>query len=221
MKRARKYIYIALIVIVLVPGLFVCFLSALQSSQTGQMLAAVVSQDEQGNGSGGSVSGGSGDIVAVARAEYANAASNVGGFKYKDWYGMNADWCAMFVAWCADQCGYIDSRIIPRTASVYQMYSFFKDNGRFHYKEESYAPQPGDIIIYNVSQHTGLVVDYDPSTEMITTIEGNTGSSGTSPFHLGSQVNERHYQKSYIPIWGGSALHHLLACSIGLGKKQE
>lgn len=203
MKRTRKYICIVCIISILFPGILICFLAALQSGQTSQMLSAVVAQEqENGSGTGGGTSSGSGDIVAVAREEYANAASNVGGFKYKDWYGMNADWCAMFVTWCAEQCGYIESGIIPRTASVYQLYRFYRANGRFHYKEDAYEPQPGDIIIYNVSQHTGLIVDYDPETQMITTIEGNTGSSGTSPFHLGSQVNERHYNKLHPRITG-------------------
>lgn len=199
----RKGVYISVVLIFLIPALSMGVLSALQSSQAVGMLAAIASQNEQTDTNGGGTSAGNGmDTVAVAREELANAASNIGGFKYKDWYGMNADWCAMFVSWCADQCGYIESRIFPRTASVYQMYDFFRSNGRFHYKEESYEPQPGDVIIYNVSQHTGLVVDYDPETQMITTIEGNTGSSSTSPFHLGSQVNERHYPKSSARITG-------------------
>ena len=59
------------------------------------------------------------DIVAVAQQEYANREENRGGYKYKNWYGMNADWCAMFVSWCADQCGYIRSReVIPKPLAV-------------------------------------------------------------------------------------------------------
>lgn len=174
------------------------------------IITVVVAQDEmqkiaymqsQTGGSGAAGTGGM-DIVAVAQQEYANREENRGGYKYKNWYGMNADWCAMFVSWCADQCGYIEQGIIPKTASVYGFYSHYKNIGRFHYKEEAYNPKPGDIIIYGTSTHTGLVVGYDAETDIVTTIEGNTGQSSTTPFHLGSEVNQRNYAKSNPRITG-------------------
>lgn len=35
---------------------------------------------------------------------------------YWSWYGFNSrvEWCACFTSWCADQCGYIESGIIPK-----------------------------------------------------------------------------------------------------------
>ena len=50
-------------------------------------------------------------IVDVARSQL----GNVGGEPYWSWYGFpsRVEWCACFVSWCADQCGYIDSGIIP------------------------------------------------------------------------------------------------------------
>lgn len=157
-------------------------------------------KEEQG-ASGGSGAGSGMDIVEVARAELADADNNVGGFKYKNWYGMNADWCAMFVTWCADQCGYIEQNIIPKTAAVYTLYSYYNTIGRYH-SAELYQPKPGDIIIYNISRHTGLVVDYDPETDIVTTIEGNTGSSDTAPYHLGSHVEEKRRQRTAAGITG-------------------
>ena len=55
---------------------------------------------------------GSDDIVAVALSQV----GNVGGQPYWSWYGFSSrvEWCACFVSWCADQCGYIESGVIPK-----------------------------------------------------------------------------------------------------------
>lgn len=50
--------------------------------------------------------------------------------------------------------------------------------------------------------HTGLVVDYDPETKTVTTIEGNTGTSDTTPYHKGSRVKEKRYPLTYRTIAG-------------------
>ena len=57
---------------------------------------------------------GSSDIVAVAISQI----GNVGGEPYWSWYGFNSrvEWCACFVSWCANECGYIESGIIPKFA---------------------------------------------------------------------------------------------------------
>ncbi len=41
---------------------------------------------------------------------------NAGGQPYWSWYGFNGrvEWCACFGVWCADQCGYLESGIIPK-----------------------------------------------------------------------------------------------------------
>ena len=58
---------------------------------------------------------GSSDIVQVALSQI----GNTGGQLYQSWYGFNSrvEWCACFVSWCAEQCGYIDSGIIPKFAN--------------------------------------------------------------------------------------------------------
>ena len=50
-------------------------------------------------------------IVAVAEQEEIDSGYNIGGDKYKHWYGMDDNWCAMFVSWCGEQCGYIKEGI--------------------------------------------------------------------------------------------------------------
>ncbi len=199
-KRFLKKIILTA-VLVSFSGVFLLF-ALFTVIATQDKLEKINYMQSQIGGIGGSSGTGAMDIVAVAQQEYTNQAENIGGFKYKNWYGMNADWCAMFVSWCANQCGYIEQGIIPKSASVYGFYSHFKSIGRFHYKEEAYNPKPGDIIIYGTSTHTGLVVGYDEATNMVTTIEGNTGHSSTIPFHLGSEVNQRNYAKSNGRITG-------------------
>lgn len=53
-------------------------------------------------------------IVAVALSQI----GNVGGEPYWSWYGFNSrvEWCACFVSWCANQCGYIETGVIPKYA---------------------------------------------------------------------------------------------------------
>lgn len=142
-------------------------------------------------------------IVAVAKQEAVDAEKNIGGSKYKAWYGMDDNWCAMFVSWCADQCGYIESGIMPKTASVANMKSWYQQRGLYYAKESGYEPKPGDVILFgNGRSHTGLVVEYDPDTKTVTTVEGNTGTSGTTPYHKGSQVKEKKYPLTYRTIAG-------------------
>lgn len=145
----------------------------------------------------------SGQIVEVARQEAASWEENIGGTKYKNWYGMDADWCAMFVSWCAEQCGYIESGIMPKTASVASMKSWYQQKGQYHAKESGYEPKAGDVIIFgNGRSHTGLVVTYDSAARTVTTVEGNTGSSETTPYHKGSRVKEKIYPLTYMSIVG-------------------
>lgn len=142
-------------------------------------------------------------IVAAAQLELEETDSNVGGYKYKDWYGINGNWCAMFVSYCADQCGYIDTSIMPKTASVKNMSEWYKQNDLWVSKESGYEPKPGDIIFFQEGMsHVGIVVRYDADTKTIYTIEGNTGKSNTNPYHEGSHVKEQHYPLTYKRISG-------------------
>lgn len=146
---------------------------------------------------------GAADIVAAARQEIEASDDNIGGMKYKKWYGMDADWCVMFLCWCANECGYIESGIIPRTASVAYMESWYKDQKLYHTRESGYVPKAGDIIFFsNGGSHAGLVLDFDDETSTIITGEGNTGNSGMVPYHKGSRVKEKRYPLTYTRISG-------------------
>ena len=122
--------------------------------------------EESGNGNE--------DIVEVARKEM--GATN--GNKYRKWYTGRADgqpWCATFVSWCANQCGFIDSGIIPKFALCSDGSDWFK--ARNLWKGRNYTPKPGDIVFFDWDgngdpNHVGIV-EYAEGNK-IHTLEGNT-----------------------------------------------
>lgn len=68
-------------------------------------------------------------IVTVALSQV----GNVGGEPYWSWYGFGSrvEWCACFVSWCADQCGYIDTGVVPKYAGCVNGVQWFKDRGQW------------------------------------------------------------------------------------------
>ncbi len=84
-------------------------------------------------------------IVDVARSQL----GNVGGEPYWSWYGFpsRVEWCACFVSWCADQCGYIDSGIIPRFSGCEQGAGWFQ--ARNLWQDGSATPTSGAIIFFD------------------------------------------------------------------------
>lgn len=146
-------------------------------------------------------------IVTVAEQELAVSTDNIGGSKYQEWYGVEGNWCAIFVSWCANECGYIEAQIMPKECSVSNMAQWYKENGYWvdvvDENEVYYEPKAGDIIFFqNNMSHVGIVVGYDAESKTITTIEGNTGSSNTDPYYLGSQVKEDTYPINYSKTTG-------------------
>lgn len=155
-----------------------------------------------GAGASNSQSGGRA-IVEVAKQELEISDANIGGYKYKSWYGMDADWCVMFVDWCAEQCGYLEQGILPKIASVRGMKAWLEEKGEYQTKESSYKPKEGDLVIFlNGMSHIGIVESYDADADIITTIEGNSGSSLASPYHKGSRVTENKYPRTSKSISG-------------------
>lgn len=74
---------------------------------------------------------------------------NVGGEKYWSWYGFKSyvSWCCCFVSWCADQCGFIESGVIPKFSSVSGGLTWFANNGQWIWGYEE--PSPGMIIFFD------------------------------------------------------------------------
>lgn len=124
-------------------------------------------------------SGGNQAIVEVALTQL----GNVGGQPYWSWYGFNGrvEWCACFVSWCADQCGYIESGIVPKFALCSDGVNWFSGKGQW--QDRNYEPQTGDIIFFDWNKngqdgdadHVGIVEKCENGT--VYTVEGNSGDA--------------------------------------------
>lgn len=122
-------------------------------------------------------SSGSGDIVRIAQKEI----GNVGGEKYWKWYGFpsRVDWCCIFVSWCADQCGYINSGLVPKYSVVDDGANWFRQKNQW--LPGTATPSPGYIIFFDWAydgldgkgDHTGIVEKVENG--VVYTIEGNSG----------------------------------------------
>ncbi len=116
-------------------------------------------------------------IVQVALSQL----GNIGGEPYWSWYGFDShvEWCACFVSWCADQCGYIESGVIPKYAGCVNGVKWFQERGQW--ADRSIEPTPGMIIFFDwdtpdpqdgLSDHTGIVEKVGGS--YVYTVEGNS-----------------------------------------------
>ena len=121
-------------------------------------------------------SGGNQAIVEVALTQLGNE----GGQPYWSWYGFDGrvEWCACFVSWCADQCGYIESGIIPKFSGCVDGSNWFKGNGQW--QDRNYDPQAGDIIFFDwegdgETDHVGIVEKCENG--VVYTVEGNSGDA--------------------------------------------
>ena len=141
---------------------------------------------------------GDGEIVVVALSQL----GNVGGQPYWSWYGFNSrvEWCACFVSWCANECGYLDAGVIPKTAGCISGSDWFKDRGLW--QDNSYEPRPGDIIYFDwdnkgssgpqdgLADHVGIVEKVENG--MVYTVEGNSGD----------RCRENRYTIGHYEIYG-------------------
>ena len=137
-------------------------------------------------------------IVTVALSQI----GNVGGEPYWSWYGFGSrvEWCACFVSWCANECGYIETGVIPKYAGCVNGVNWFKDRGQW--ADNDIEPAPGMIIFFDwdnkgssgpqdgESDHTGIVERVEDG--IVYTVEGNSGDS----------CRENHYAVGYYEILG-------------------
>lgn len=128
------------------------------------------------------------EIVTVALSQV----GNVGGEPYWSWYGFNSrvEWCACFVSWCANECGYIETGVIPKFAGCVNGAQWFKDRGQW--QDGSAEPVPGMIIFFDwegdgETDHVGIVEKVENGT--VYTVEGNSGDScKLNSYAVGSNV---------------------------------
>ena len=113
------------------------------------------------------------------------------------WYGMDGQpWCAMFVSWAADRAGLLND-VVPRHASTAKGVAAYQEKGLYSPRNSGYIPREGDAIYFqNPSSgrvnHVGIVVAFDPATQRVYTVEGNTNNA----------VRIRHYDLSNPRIHG-------------------
>lgn len=119
---------------------------------------------------------GNGQIVSIAKAQLGNE----GGQKFWSWYGFSGrvEWCACFVSWCAEQCGYIDSGVIPKFSLCSDGVEWFSSKGQF--RDGSYVPARGNIIFFDWGNngsidHVGIVESVTDG--VVNTVEGNSGDA--------------------------------------------
>jgi len=141
------------------------------------------------------ISAGDGEIVGVALSQV----GNIGGQPYWSWYGFDGrvEWCACFVSWCANECGYIDSGVIPKFAGCVNGVQWFKDRGQW--ADNTAEPTAGQIIFFDwddengqdgESDHVGIVEKVENG--IVYTVEGNSGDA----------CRQRQYPVGYYEILG-------------------
>ena len=132
--------------------------------------------------------GGNQAIVEVALTQLGNE----GGQPYWSWYGFEGrvEWCACFVSWCANECGYIDTGVIPKFAGCVLGSQWFMDRGQW--QDGSFEPSAGQIIFFDwegdgVTDHVGIVERAENGT--VYTVEGNSGDTcRQNRYAIGSSV---------------------------------
>ena len=145
------------------------------------------------------IGAGDGEIVTVALSQI----GNVGGQPYWSWYGFSShvEWCACFVSWCANECGYIDTGVIPKFAGCITGSQWFKDRGLW--QDRDYEPRPGDLIFFDwnnpggfsgpqdgVPDHVGIVEKVE--NDVVYTVEGNSND----------KCRGAHYPVGHYEIYG-------------------
>lgn len=170
---------IPIIVIVSFLGIIITLLSG---------FAAAVDNTDYASGSGASIV-----AVAVQEIGYHEGAGNH--TKYGVYTGTDGmSWCHAFVSWCANECGFIESNIIPKTAACETGRQWFIHKQQYQ-KAGSYTPETGDIIYFDKggvgeSHHVGIVEYVENG--IVHTIEGNKNN----------QVMRGHYELTYKGIMG-------------------
>ncbi len=122
--------------------------------------------------------GGGMELVEVAIRELGTKENPDGTTKYGDYVGIGkANWCQAFVSWCANECGFVEQNIIPKTGACETARQWFSQRNEYQ-PSGNYEPMVGDIIFFRhgsetVSHHVGIV-EY-AENGIVHTIEGNSG----------------------------------------------
>ncbi len=164
----------------------------------------------------------SSSLVSLAKSFVGEGHSRFTSYSSKNGSGSEADWCGYFVSYCCDNLGYIDKGYIFWYANVQVAVDRMRAVNQFNYSafyDGSYQPKPGDIIFFCVDgdvnnvTHTGIVSE--ASVDSVSTIEGNSGTSSTSPYWQGSSVTENTYNIYNSKILGYYPLSQFVLGDVG------
>ena len=146
---------------------------------------------------------GDGEIVSVALSQV----GNVGGEPYWSYMGFTSrvDWCACFVSWCGNECGYIESGVMPNFSWCETGVNWFKD--RNQWLDPGATPAPGDIIFFDWDNngdpdHVGIVEKVEDG--YVYTIEGNSGNAVRENNYLFDSESIYGYGTLLIAVVSGS-----------------
>ena len=102
------------------------------------------------------------------------------------------------MSWWANECGYIETGVIPKFSSCSRGAEWFQNRGLW--QDNSYEPRPGDLIFFdwdkeNVGQdgvpdHVGIVEKVENG--YVYTVEGNSGD----------KCRENRYAVGHYEIFG-------------------
>lgn len=156
---------LAILIPIILCAVLVSFLSSFLSGIVGTMDQTEV---QAGTGS---------NIVAVAIEQIGYQEGPNQDTKYGKFTNTNhMSWCHAFITWCANECGYLDDGIMPKTALCEGGRQWYLSQNEYQPNDKNYVPQPGDIIYFDfhgdgVSHHAGIV-EYSENG-VVHTIEGN------------------------------------------------
>lgn len=149
--------------------------------------------------------GSSAALVQIAMNELAKHGSETyPGLTYQQAFGTSTGtpWCAYFVAYCAREAGFVDSDLYPWDGYCPSVRDWFAARGQFvQASPGTVIPSPGDPILFDwqadgVADHIGIVLYYDPATNKIHTIEGNT-SNAAGPTGPDNNLSEKEREYNY------------------------
>ena len=104
-------------------------------------------------------------------------------------------WCASFVSWCLNQDNKNTTIKSASTGEIRDVYDKkgsyqWNENGKVDKDGNNILPSPphaGDIVVFDKPRekdgehsHIGIVVAYDPTTNIVYTVEGNSDSNDSS-----------------------------------------
>ena len=147
---------------------------------------------------------------------------------YNDWYwgpgikGSPYAWCSVFVIYNGitaqlaekDIAGNVVENATPvmpsfeiakanKLQGVSNLQKWYSIQGRYFSSDNvnggTYIPHKGDVFFVKDGSHTGIVVSYDPATQIVNTIEGNTDPNNG---YNGYAVMEKQRKLSKIKGFG-------------------